>query len=265
MKRKGYFLGAIAAVALVTIGCENNPGGDADTAAPSGDSNLESLNDQVSYVFGYNIGQQFKSQQIELNPDVVAQAINDVYSDAEPKLSQEEMQTAMETFQQQYEEKMQSMQAEQQAEREAAAAENAKTGEEFLAANAQKEGVVTLPSGLQYKQIEAGQGAQPEAADTVTVHYRGTLVDGTVFDSSYERGEPVSFPLQNVIPGWTEGLQHMKEGSKYELYIPPELAYGPGGSGPVIGPNETLIFEVELLEVEGAEEEQAPDEEQSAQ
>ncbi|MCW8195667.1 FKBP-type peptidyl-prolyl cis-trans isomerase [Proteobacteria bacterium 005FR1] len=253
MKRKGYFLGAIAAVALVTVGCENNTGGDVDTAA--GDSaKLESLNEQVSYVFGYNIGQQFKSQQIELDADVVAKAINDVYSDAEPQLSQEEMQTAMETFQQQYEEKMQSMQAEQQAKREAAASDNAKKGEEFLAANAKKEGVVTLPSGLQYKQIEAGEGAQPDAADTVTVHYRGTLVDGTVFDSSYERGEPVSFPLQNVIPGWTEGLQHMKEGSKYELYIPPELAYGPGGSGPVIGPNETLIFEVELLEVEEAEE-----------
>jgi FKBP-type peptidyl-prolyl cis-trans isomerase len=254
MKRKAYFLGAIAAVALVTVGCENNAGGDTENAAGANGTNLESLNEQVSYVFGYNIGQQFKAQQIELNPDVVAKAINDVYSDAEPLLSQEEMQTAMESFQQQYEEKMQSMQAEEQAKREAAAADNAQQGEEFLAANAEKEGVVTLPSGLQYKQIEEGEGAQPDAADTVTVHYRGTLVDGTVFDSSYERGEPVSFPLQNVIPGWTEGLQHMKEGSKYELYIPPELAYGPGGSGPVIGPNETLIFEVELLEVQEAEE-----------
>lgn len=253
MKRKGYLLGAIAAVALVSVGCENNAGGDTENTTGANGTNLESLNEQVSYVFGYNIGQQFKSQQIELNPDVVAKAIKDVYSDAEPQLSQEEMQTAMETFQQQYEEKMQSMQADEQAKREAAATENAKKGEDFLAANAEKEGVVTLPSGLQYKQIEEGEGAQPDAADTVTVHYRGTLVDGTVFDSSYERGEPVSFPLQNVIPGWTEGLQHMKEGSKYELYIPPELAYGPGGSGPVIGPNETLIFEVELLEVQQSE------------
>lgn len=255
MKPKGYVVATVATFALFAIGCENNT---TDTAAENDGAELESLEERVSYVFGFNIGQQFKTQQIELDADVVAQAISDVYNDAEPKLSDEEMQAAMETFQQQYEEKMAGAQAEQQAQQQASAAENQQAGEEFLAANAEKEGVETLPSGLQLKQIEAGEGPTPDAADTVTVHYSGRLIDGTVFDSSYERGEPVSFPLQNVIPGWTEGLQHMKEGSKYELYIPSDLAYGPGGSGPVIGPNETLIFEVELLEVneaEGSEEE----------
>lgn len=258
MKPKGYAVAAVAAFALVAVGCENNT---SDTAAQNGSAELESLEERVSYVFGFNIGQQFKAQQIELDAEVVARAISDVYNDAEPQLSDEEMQAAMETFQQQYEEKMASAQAEQQAKQEAAGAENQQAGEEFLAANAEKEGVETLPSGLQLKQIEAGEGKTPDAADTVTVHYRGRLLDGTVFDSSYERGEPVSFPLQNVIPGWTEGLQHMQEGSKYELYIPPNLGYGPGGSGPTIGPNETLIFEVELLEV-SAEEEPEPEQEQ---
>lgn len=242
---------AVAAFALTAVGCDNNT---SEGAAENGSTELESLNERVSYVFGFNIGQQFKAQQIELDADVVAQAISDVYNDVEPQLSEEEMQTAMENFQQQYEEKMAGTQAEQQAQQQAAGAENQRAGEEFLAANAEKEGVETLPSGLQLKQVEEGEGEKPDATDTVTVHYRGTLIDGTVFDSSYERGEPVSFPLQNVIPGWTEGLQHMREGSKYELYIPPELAYGPGGSGPTIGPNETLIFEVELLEVSGSEE-----------
>lgn len=252
MKQRAFIVAAIATVALATVGCEKNDSGEAAI-----NTELETLEQQVSYVFGYNIGQQFKTQQIELDPQVVAQAISDVNTDAEPKLSEEQMQTAMQSFQQQYEEKMATLQQEREAEREASAAANEQKGRDFLAENAQKEGVEVLPSGLQLKQIEEGEGEQPAAADTVTVHYRGTLIDGTVFDSSYERGEPVSFPLQNVIPGWTEGLQHMKVGSKYELYIPPELAYGPGGSGPVIGPNETLIFEVELLEVDKVEEQSA--------
>jgi FKBP-type peptidyl-prolyl cis-trans isomerase len=252
MKRKIY-IAAVAAFALIALGCEDKTSDSATENAGAESAGLNSLDERVSYVFGFNIGQQFKAQQIELDPDVVAQAIEDVYNDAEPQLNHEEMRATMETFQQQHQEKLVAMEAEREVQREAAAAENKQAGEEFLAANAEKEGVVTLPSGLQYKQIEAGKGEQPGAADTVTVHYRGTLINGTVFDSSYDRGEPVSFPLQNVIAGWTEGLQHMREGSKYELYIPPELAYGPGGSGPAVGPNETLIFEVELLEVVDSE------------
>lgn len=126
---------------------------------------------------------------------------------------------------------------------------NQMQGETFLAANKTKSGVVTLPSGLQYKVITEGQGKQPTKSDTVTVNYAGTLIDGTEFDSSYKRGEPISFPVGGVIPGWTEALQLMKVGSTWELYIPAELAYGSRGAPPVIGPNQTLIFKVELLGV----------------
>jgi len=127
---------------------------------------------------------------------------------------------------------------------------NLKEGEAFLQENAKREGVVALPSGLQYEVIEEGTGKSPKPGDEVTVHYRGTLVDGTVFDSSYERGEPVTFPVEGVIPGWTEALQLMKEGAKWKLFIPPSLAYGERGAGQVIGPNATLLFEVELISVQ---------------
>ena len=126
----------------------------------------------------------------------------------------------------------------------------AEKGEQYLAANAKKEGVKVTPSGLQYKVITEGTGKSPKATDTVLVHYRGTLLDGTEFDSSYKRNEPISFPLNQVIPGWTEGVQLMKEGSKYQFTIPSKLAYGPRGAGGLIGPNETLIFDVELLKVQ---------------
>ncbi len=128
---------------------------------------------------------------------------------------------------------------------------NQKEGDAFLAANAKKPGVKTLPSGLQYLVIKEGTGKRPAATDAVTVHYRGTLIDGTTeFDSSYKRGQPATFPLNQVIKGWTEGVQLMKEGAKYKFFIPPHLAYGPRGAGNIIGPNETLIFEVELLSVQ---------------
>jgi FKBP-type peptidyl-prolyl cis-trans isomerase FklB len=126
---------------------------------------------------------------------------------------------------------------------------NKAEGEKFLAENAKKEGVKVLPSGLQYKEITPGTGKSPKTADTVTTHYKGTLTDGTEFDSSYKRGEPATFPVSGVIPGWTEALQLMKEGAKWQLFVPPNLAYGEKGAGQVIGPNATLIFEVELLTV----------------
>ncbi len=134
-------------------------------------------------------------------------------------------------------------------------ADNLEKGKKYLAENGKKSGVKTTESGLQYEELNAGKGANPTAQDTVKVHYRGTLIDGTEFDSSYARNEPVSFPLNGVIPGWTEGLQLIKEGGKARLVIPSDLAYGPGGMGNAIGPNETLIFEVELIEINpGAEE-----------
>jgi FKBP-type peptidyl-prolyl cis-trans isomerase len=139
--------------------------------------------------------------------------------------------------------------AEQQQERRQQGAEALKSGEAFLAENAAKAGVKTLPSGLQYKVIQSGSGASPKATDKVTVHYRGTLIDGTEFDSSYSRNKPATFGVNQVIPGWTEALQLMQEGDKWELYIPPKLAYGERGAGSRIPPNSTLIFEVELLSV----------------
>jgi FKBP-type peptidyl-prolyl cis-trans isomerase len=139
-----------------------------------------------------------------------------------------------------------------QAKHKAAGDKNLKEGDDFLTANGKKEGVKTLPSGLQYKVIKSGTGRSPKATDTVKVHYNGTLTDGTVFDSSVQRGEPATFPVNQVIPGWTEALQLMKEGDKWQLYIPSKLAYGEQGAGGKIGPNSALIFDVELLSIEGA-------------
>jgi FKBP-type peptidyl-prolyl cis-trans isomerase FklB len=218
---------------LLAIGC---------TAADK-TPKLESLIDKVSYSIGLNIGKDFKAQNIEINPDLLARGIKDAFSDSKPLLTEEEIQAAVGTFQQ-----------ERMAEAEAMAKElgekNLKEGEAFLQENAKKEGVVTLPSGLQYEIIEKGTGKSPGPEDQVTVHYRGTLLDGTVFDSSYDRGEPVTFPVGGVIPGWTEALQLMKEGAKWKLFIPPSLAYGEKGAGQVIGPNATLSFEVELISVQ---------------
>ncbi|GAB1258627.1 macrophage infectivity potentiator Mip [Aurantivibrio plasticivorans] len=246
-------------IALVAVGAALLPlaacGPEKQEAA---EVELTTLDQKVSYILGTNIGTSFKGQDINLDVDALALALRDVYSENPSRLSEEDMQAAMETFQSQQQEKMAAMQAEQAAEQAAAGDANAKEGAEFLAANKEKEGVVTLESGLQYKVIEEGTGAKPSAADTVTVHYRGTLLDGTEFDSSYSRNQPATFPLNRVIPGWTEGLQQMAEGGKYELYIPGDLAYGAAGGGAQIGPNATLIFEIELLEIAKQEEAAAP-------
>ena len=233
MKRQLLAILTTLFILLLAIGC---------TAADK-TPKLESLIDKVSYSIGLNIGKDFKAQNIEVNPDLLARGIKDAISDSKPLLTEEEIQEAVGTFQQ-----------ERMAEAEAMAKEmgekNLKEGEAFLQENAKREGVVALPSGLQYEVIEEGTGKSPKPGDEVTVHYRGTLVDGTVFDSSYERGEPVTFPVEGVIPGWTEALQLMKEGAKWKLFIPPALAYGERGAGQVIGPNATLLFEVELISVQ---------------
>ena len=166
--------------------------------------------------------------------------VEDALSDAEPRLAQDDVIAVLESFQQE-------QIAEREAENSALADKNKAEGDAFLAENGKKEGVVTLESGLQYKIIEEGEGPSPGAEDTVEVHYTGTLIDGTEFDSSHRRGVPATFGVNQVIPGWTEALQLMKEGAKWQLVIPPGLAYGPGGTGGPIGPNQTLIFEVELL------------------
>jgi FKBP-type peptidyl-prolyl cis-trans isomerase FklB len=203
---------------------------------------LKTLTDRVSYGIGLNIGKDFKEQHIDVNPDLLAQGIRDAMNGGEVLMTEEEMQQAMMEFQQE-------MMAAQEKRMTEQASKNLQEGQAFLATNANKEGVVVLPSGLQYRVIEEGKGKSPTAQSMVTVHYRGRLIDGTEFDSSYERGEPATFPVAGVIPGWTEALQLMQEGAKWELFIPAELAYGERGAGQVIGPNSVLIFEVELLSV----------------
>jgi FKBP-type peptidyl-prolyl cis-trans isomerase FklB len=203
---------------------------------------LKDQNDKANYSIGYQIGGDFRKQGVEIAPEILIRGIKDAQSGAEAPMSKEDMQKTLMDLQQREKD------AEQAAGRQAAQ-ENLASGEAFLAENATREGVTTLPSGLQYKVITAGSGASPQRTDQVTVHYRGTLIDGTEFDSSYRRNQPATFRLDRVIPGWTEGLQLMQEGGKWQLFIPAKLAYGEKGSGALIPPNSTLVFEVELLKV----------------
>lgn len=203
----------------------------------------QSLEQRASYIIGYNLGSSLKQQEIAVTPDLIIQGLRDGLGGAQALLTDEEMQAAMTEFQQQ-------LMTRQQEQMEAAAAKNKKEAEDFLAANKGKEGVVTTASGLQYQILQQGTGATPKETDKVTVHYKGTLADGTVFDSSYDRGQPAQFVVNQVIPGWVEGLQLLKVGSKARLFIPPALAYGEGGAGGEIGPNSLLIFDVELLNTE---------------
>ena len=194
--------------------------------------------EKFSYSMGFQIGQGFKRDGIEIDTKAMSQAINDVFGDKAPQMSIDEMRAAMNTAQQKL------------LAQRAAKGEKAKAaGEAFLAANKKKQGVKTTKSGLQYKVISMGKGAQPKADSTVTAHYEGKLVDGRVFDSSYLRKEPATFNLAQVIPGWQEALPMMHEGDKWQVVIPADLAYGERGQGNAIGPNETLIFEIELLKV----------------
>lgn len=201
---------------------------------------LKTVTDQVSYIFGYNVGQRFKQDQIELNVEVFTQALEDASGGTAPRMSQEEMQTAMRAFQD-------LQQAKKNEVMQVVGVANQKEGEAFLKANSKNEGVQTTDSGLQYKVVTKGTGAKPSRDSQVSVHYRGTLLNGAEFDSSYSRGEPAVFGVTQVIPGWTEALLMMSEGSKWEVYIPSDLAYGAGGAGGDIGPNATLKFEIELL------------------
>jgi FKBP-type peptidyl-prolyl cis-trans isomerase FklB len=199
--------------------------------------------DKLSYGLGLGIGQQLAQMNIEgLNIDDFAQAIRDVLSGGELKLGHREAQQIVQEYFQQQEEKL-------NAEREEKGKQAKADGERFLSENAKKEGVVTTKSGLQYTVLREGTGRQPKATDSVRCHYEGFLIDGTVFDSSVQRGEPATFGLQQVIAGWTEGLQLMKEGAKYRFFIPYLLGYGPSGAGQSIPPYATLIFDVELLNV----------------
>ncbi len=200
---------------------------------------LKDQKDKVSYIIGMDIGNNLKRQSVSVNPKILAKGVEDALAGAKPLLTEQEVQETMMAFQKE----MMAKQAE-------VAKKNKTEGEAFLAENKKKEGVKTLPSGLQYKVIKAGTGKKPKASDTVTVNYRGTLIDGTEFDSSYKRGQPATFQVSGVIPGWTEALQLMGEGAKWQLFVPSNLAYGERGAGNQIGPNAALIFEVELVSIQ---------------
>jgi len=206
---------------------------------------LDTEQKKLGYIIGMDIGKSLKDQGTEVDLDSLISAIRSTYNGEELAMTTEEAGQVRKEY-------IEKRQAEQQAQAAAAGQTNLVAGQEFLAENATKEGVQTTASGLQYKVITMGDGAKPVATDTVKVHYRGTLLDGTEFDSSYARNEPISFALNRVIAGWTEGVQLMPIGSKFMFYIAPDLAYGEGGGGP-IPPNSTLIFEVELLDIETAE------------
>lgn len=234
-----------ASIALVACNKEEAKPASAAVEAPvteaagKYDTNLQ----KVSYGIGMNIAKNFSQQNIQLDMNAFNQGMGDGLAGNEPAIDQPTIMAAMQEFQKEQMEK-------QATERTAAEGKNKAAAETFLKENGAKEGVVTTDSGLQYKVISKGEsGKKPTTTDTVVVHYRGKLLNGEEFDSSYDRDQPATFPVSNVIPGWTEGLQLMSVGDKFELYIPSELAYGAGGAGAKIGPHAALTFEVELLEI----------------
>ncbi len=206
-------------------------------------TDLDTDEKKLGYIIGMDIGKSLREQGTDVDLDSLIEAISATYKGEELALTDEEAAAIRKEY-------VEKRQAEQQQVSAAAGADNLAEGQKFLAENISKEGVQTTESGLQYKVLTMGEGAKPAATNTVKVHYRGTLLDGTEFDSSYARNEPISFALDRVIKGWTEGVQLMPVGSKFIFYIAPDLAYGAAGGGP-IPPNSTLIFEVELLDIEG--------------
>ncbi|GAB4370726.1 MAG: macrophage infectivity potentiator Mip [Deltaproteobacteria bacterium] len=210
----------------------------AEDAAPK--KALTEKKDRISYSIGMDIGRNLQRQPFEVDPELLSRGIRDVFAGGETLLTEEEQKQTLADLQKE-------LMAKQREHVRQMMEKNRKEGEEFLAANAKKEGVITLPSGLQYKVLKSGNGPSPTLNDTVETNYRGTLIDGTEFDSSYKRGQPATFPVNGVIEGWKEALQKMKVGDKWQLFVPANLAYGERGAGRDIGPNQALIFEVELL------------------
>ncbi len=231
----------LMAVVALTMGSLNST--PADEPLPEGGGNFPSAEAKASYALGVSIGQNLKQQGLTIVCDDFAAGLSDVLNGAPMRLTDAEIVAVL----QELERTMRTRQMDRGRE---LAVTNAREGEAFLAENGKKKGVQTLPSGLQYKVVRQGKGAKPKGTDTVQTHYEGRLIDGTVFDSSYARGEPATFPVEGVIAGWTEALKLMPVGSKWQLYIPANLAYGERGAGQDIGPNATLVFDIELLGIE---------------
>jgi FKBP-type peptidyl-prolyl cis-trans isomerase FklB len=212
-------------------------------AGPASGVELKDLKQKASYSYGYSLGRNLKAQAVDVDPELFARGLADALGGGPAALKDEEIQASLQAFARQLQSRQAGMAGK-------AAASNKVEGERYLAANKNKPGVTTLPSGLQYKVLKQGSGPKPKANDTVTVHYEGKLIDGTVFDSSLKRGQPIAFPVSGVIAGWTEALQLMPVGSTWQLFIPSKLAYGesPRPGGP-IGPNAVLTFEVQLIKI----------------
>ena len=212
---------------------------------------LKTEKDKVSYAIGVNIGKSMRKDTVDVDPAIFSRGMKDALAGGKLLLTDDEMKTTLTKLQTE-------LRARQEVAMQKAADINKKAGDDFLAQNKTKEGVVALPDGLQYKILKEGNGPKPAATDSVVCNYRGTLLDGTEFDSSYKRGQPATFPVNGVIKGWTEAVQLMPVGSKWQLFIPADLAYGNRGAGADIGPNATLIFEVELLSIQNKAAAQAP-------
>ena len=241
---------AIWAMSTILLGVYSEPSqsqnaAEKESAADAIPHEFKSLDERFSYAYGADLAKKFKAEGVELNPAIVATAMQDVYGDGDTRMSAEEIVATIDLYLEIHRKK-------QEAERAVLAEKNKREGEAFLAANAKQAGVVVTESGLQYKIITAGHGGyQPTADDEVTVHYRGTFIDGTEFDSTYQRNEAYSARVKQLVEGWAEALQLMSKGAKWQLAIPPDIAYGERGSQ-YVGPNAVLIFEVELLDIEKA-------------
>jgi len=241
------------ALPLVLVGmvglqaCNQQTAGTGDAGQASAPVTLETSEQRLSYGIAFNLGQRMTQDGMSIDADAFVAGFRDGIGGAEGKLTDEEIAAEMKAYQEK-------MVAEQQAAHDKLAAANLEASTAFLEQNKAREGVVVTDSGLQYEILTEGDGAKPGPEDTVEVHYKGTLIDGTEFDSSYKRGQTVTFGVGQVIPGWTEALQLMPVGSKWKLFIPPELGYGAGGAGQMIGPNATLVFEVELVSIPSQDE-----------
>ena len=249
MKKSLLALAVVGALGLQACNQQSAPTAAPEAAEPAAAAGAEltSSEQRLSYGIAYSMGLNLQEQlQMPVDIEAFKDGLSDALTGADPRLSQEEIAAEMQAYQEK-------AMAEHQATQAALAEANAAAAAAYLAENGAKEGVVTTETGLQYEVLTAGEGPKPTVDDTVEVHYAGTLIDGTEFDSSYKRGQTVSFGVTQVIPGWTEALQLMPVGSKWKLAIPSELAYGAGGMGQAIGPNATLLFEVELVSIQGQE------------
>ncbi len=236
MKLQAFAVAALFALSTPALWAQATPG-QKPAAQPgaSGQSGLSTIQQKASYAVGIGVAESIKSDQLELDQQALMKGISDGLNGAKSALTDQEMSEAVQQFQKDQVAKISD--------------KNKREGAKFLADNKSKEGVKTTASGLQYKVVKAGNGATPGPTDEITAHYKGTLLDGRVFDSSYDRGQPIHLRADKVIKGWSEALQLMKVGDKWQLFIPSELAYGESGAGGTIGPNAVLLFDVELLDV----------------